>query len=127
MRAHGCSKDSETSSDGATPVRGDSAQQQMSSFASGCLIPPRRQDLPGPSEQRLPGAHNNNDIDTYNNMYYTNNKTNTNNTSNTNTTGVCEKKTPFPRAFATQSFSRNCYPAADLVLRKTIFLYVFVP
>ena len=32
---------------------------------------------------------------------------------------------PFRRAFALQSFSRNCYPAPDHVPRKPIFLYVF--
>ena len=40
-------------------------------------------------------------------------------------TRVCETNNAFRRALALQSFSRNCCPAPDLVLRKPIFPWVF--
>ena len=40
-------------------------------------------------------------------------------------TVVCEQNTLFAWALALRSFSRNCFPAPDLALRKPIFLIVF--
>ena len=41
-------------------------------------------------------------------------------------TGVCEQTTPFARAFALQSSSRDCSPAPDLVLSELIVQPVFL-
>ena len=42
-----------------------------------------------------------------------------------NHAGLCEKGTPFTRAFPMQSSGRNCSPAPDLVLQKLILPRVF--